>query len=203
MLVCSWFIARAALLLLQVQIRSREGTRLVFCVVLVEWQAWERQRELGLCCFAQKKKGVEKKEKWGERKKMWTVSGQAFFFFFVFWPLENYVVPCEGKKFYIDPHIFPLLPFGSWLYFIFFAYSISDPHSCCPFFFFFFPFSFFFLNFARTNKIKYWKNLKPTKNSQKAKISKNKIREIMQNAVFGVYIYIYSYFYINFVNFKS
>jgi hypothetical protein len=110
----------------------------------------ERARALLFC--SEKKKVLKRKKSEGKERRC--EQCQAKLFFFVFWPLENYVVPCEGKKFYIDPHIFPLLPFGSWLYFIFFAYSISDPHSCCLFFFLFRSFSFFF-SFARTNQIKY------------------------------------------------
>ena len=109
----------------------------------------ERARALLFC--SEKKKVLKRKKSEGKERRC--EQCQAKPLFFVFWPLENYVVPCEGKKFYIDPHIFPLLPFGSWLYFIFFAYSISDPHSCCLFFFLFRSFSFFFFCSHKSNKI--------------------------------------------------
>lgn len=153
MLVCSWFIAWAALLLLQVQIRSREGTRLVFCVVLVEWQAWERQRELGLCCFAQKKKRCWKERKVRGKKEDVNSVRPSFFFFCVLALRKLRRTVWREKSFTLIPTFFLFyhLVLGSTLFSLLIPFPTLIP--AVFFFFFFVPSLFFFFCSHKSNKI--------------------------------------------------
>lgn len=153
LLVCSWFIAWAALLLLQVQIRSREGTRLVFCVVLVEWQAWERQRELGLCCFAQKKKRCWKERKVRGKKEDVNSVRPSFFFFCVLALRKLRRTVWREKVLHWSPHFS-----SSTIWFLALLYFLCLFHFRPSFllsFFFSFSFLLFFFFFCshKSNKI--------------------------------------------------
>jgi len=110
----------------------------------------ERARALLFC--SEKKKVLKRKKSEGKERRC--EQCQAKPLFFVFWPLENYVVPCEGKKvLHWSPHFS-----SSTIWFLALLYFLCLFHFRPSFllsFFFSFSFLLFFFFFCshKSNKI--------------------------------------------------